>query len=549
MKRLRMASVILALLMVASLLPLQVFAEGDQKVVITHASGYNVRQGESIFVEIKARSTTTDPYKIDLETDEGISIESGLSGVISSTEQVKINYYIKADEKASRGTHFITVKATDADGNKLLQESRLPITVNSASDGSRPASAVTYDLSGGDALYNGEVNTVTVYIYNSGKSTLKDSRVTLNLPAGLSIESGPAAMLTGTFAPGKTVSASFPVVVDKNMTSGSYPLTAVLTGEKTADGVTTQETVSETFYVIVKTDKEVEDEVETDVAHPILMVTNYSSGGTVVAGGRFPLTLTIKNTSSVDLRNIKVVVNSDGSFIPVGSSNSFYIEEIKAKSSQNFTMNFSCSKSTLDGPHSLSVSMEYEDGNKRSYSASDTISVPVAVPTTFRFVVDEILDPGYLRAGEQAYVQVNYRNMGTNQLYNLSIKVEGDFTVEGNASYYAGNMAAGRSDYYNFNFFPNEPGECRGKVIFTFEDADGHSQTVEKEFTFNIGEAMNWDDPGVIEPDFPIQPERQGLQLWHKIAIAAAAVAAVIAVAVIRKKRKAKKLEALELDE
>ena len=135
--------------------------------------------------------------------------------------------------------------------------------------------------------------------------------------------------------------------------------------------------------------------------------------------------------------------------------------------------------------------------------------------------------------------------MGKTTLNNLRISVSGDFTVDGDSSQYIGNMANGRSDYFSFNFFPNSEGEMKGKAVFTFENAQGAEQVIEKEFTFNIQPAAEW-DPG---EDMPIEPVKQPMSLAQKILIGAGVAAAAAAALVIGKKRKKAKAEELELDE
>ncbi|MBR5981688.1 MAG: hypothetical protein IK035_06720, partial [Firmicutes bacterium] len=181
-----------------------------------------------------------------------------------------------------------------------------------------------------------------------------------------------------------------------------------------------------------------------------------------------------------------------------------------------------------------------------TYSSADTITVPVTQED--RLVIDDILDPGWLMAGEQGYMQIKYYNMGKTTLNNLRISVSGDFTVDGDSSQYVGNMANGRSDYFSFNFYPNQEGEMHGKAVFTYENAQGDEQSIEKEFTFNIQPAPVWEDPG----EMPIEPEKPGLgslPIWGKALVAAAAVVAgIFGIKAARKHKKAK-AEALELDE
>ena len=85
----------------------------------------------------------------------------------------------------------------------------------------------------------------------------------------------------------------------------------------------------------------------------------------------------------------------------------------------------------------------------------------------------------------------------------------------------------------------------KGKAVFTFENAQGAEQVIEKEFTFNIQPAPEW-DPG---EDMPIEPVKQPMSLAQKILIGAGVAAAAAAALVIGKKRKKAKAEELELDE
>ena len=111
-------------------------------------------------------------------------------------------------------------------------------------------------------------------------------------------------------------------------------------------------------------------------------------------------------------------------------------------------------------------------------------------------------------------------------------------------SYYVGNMSSGSSDDFSFSFIPREVGPMEGKVIFTFEDASGQEQVIEKPFVFEAMEMPVWDDPMMDVPMEEPKPEVP----WNAIA-AVAAVAAVIGL-VIRKKHKKKKLhEQLEMEE
>lgn len=401
-------------------------------------------------------------------------------------------------------------------------------------------------LIGDDALVAGESDLLIVMVYNRGGHYLNDATIELELPAGISIAEGAARQVVGRLKSNGVAYAEFPIIVDRTIEGQSAKIGALISGwysnwiptgqvDEDGDPIEREERVpdkfTEYFYVPIKGGK------GGSAENPILLLTNYSCGGTVIAGSNFGLNLTLLNTSQVDLHNIKVTV-AGAAFVPVGSSNSFYVESIPAGETINKTITMSCPRETPQGAQSITVSSTFNEG-----SSSDTISVPVTQQT--RLVIDDILDPGWLTMADMGYLNISYRNMGNNQINNLTITVEGDFDIDGSPVYYVGNMANGRQDSYSVNFYPRQEGECNGKVIFTYEDADGKAQSIEKTFSLNIGPAPVWDDMPI--DDMPI--EEPGMPLWGWIAIGAGALAAVIVTIVVLKKRKAKKQGDLDLDE
>ena len=69
----------------------------------------------------------------------------------------------------------------------------------------------------------------------------------------------------------------------------------------------------------------------------------------------------------------------------------------------------------------------------------------------------------------------------------MMVKLEGDFQTE-NGSYYVGNFNNGNSEFFEGMVIPNEAGELKGAVVFTYEDSSGEEQEVREEFTLNVAE-------------------------------------------------------------
>ncbi|MBR0051131.1 MAG: hypothetical protein IJP57_04175 [Firmicutes bacterium] len=667
---------ILAVLMLAALLagmaPDLAFAAKNDPVKFTVSSTLFVMQGASSYVNVEAAAADDVSYKLTLTCDDkGIVMDNGKSGILSGNAKQTFSFTV--NRKAESGYKTLVLRAVDPnDATKILGEQNVYVDVveniNSFSSLGEASINVTYAITGSDSLTAGEVNFLKLTLFNRGNTVISNAKVEIKMPDGFSIQSGPASRNIGTFAIGETSSVDYPIMVDSDVVTGSYPITVTVSGvradqkkeaseaiyipligkdkeekkdesvpllvvdsfdygstsvmkrdqeftlkltflntgtkditkavinvldpsgaivptetsiikfdtikagEKTngsvvlrtvkdTDVTSTTLSVDMNYYyepdhlqhqanypisLSIEKKPEEEEKKKEGVTNPILMVTNYSIGSDkyVMAGKDFPLSLTLTNTSGKTLRNIKVTVqDSTGGVLPAEGSNSFFINSIAPGASYGKLMPMTVNNDVAAGNSTIAVNMSYEDLDGGTHTSADTITVPVTQED--RLVIDDILDPGWLMMGEQGYVQIKYYNMGKTTLNNLRISVSGDFTVDGDSSQYIGNMANGRSDYFSFNFFPNSEGEMKGKAVFTFENAQGAEQVIEKEFTFNIQPAAEL-DPG---EDMPIEPVKQPMSLAQKILIGAGVAAAAAAALVIGKKRKKAKAEELELDE
>lgn len=660
--------------MLAGLFPGFAFAGKNDTVKLTVSSTLFVMQGASSYADVEAAAPADVSYKLLLTCDDkNITINNGSSGIL--TGNAKQTFSFTVARKAETGYRTLVLTAVDAnDPANVLGSQDIYVdvveNVSSYSSQDKAAIEVSYTISGSDSLTAGQTNFVKLTIFNRGTTMLRNAKVEIEMPAGITIQSGPASRNIGTLGIGKTVSVDYPILVDAEMATGSYPIAVTVSGEYAGEDKTASEAIyvpltgkdkqdeepkddsvpllivdsfdygngvlkrgadftlklallntgsrdihnvivnvldpsgaivpsgtsyikidsikagekanssialrtvadtdvtqtslsvdmkyydpdnrqQESSYPIVISIEKKPEEKEDDgkkggVTNPILMVTNYSFGtdNYVLAGQEFPLSLTITNTSGKTLRNIKVTVqDSNGCILPAQGSNSFFINSIGAGASYGKLLPMTVNNDAAAGNDTIAINMSYEDLDGGTYSSADTITIPVTQED--RLVIDDILDPGWLMAGEQGYAQIKYYNMGQTTLNNLRISVSGDFTIDGDSSQYVGNMANGRSDYFSFNFWPDGEGEMHGKAVFTYENAQGEEQTIEKEFTFIIQPAPEWEDPG----DMPVEPVKEPMALWKKILIGAAVAAAAVAGIVLSKKHKKKKAEELELDD
>lgn len=241
------------------------------------------------------------------------------------------------------------------------------------------------------------------------------------------------------------------------------------------------------------------------LGRPKVIIENYDFGGTTVLSGQeFDLALDLFNTSSEEsIKNIKVSLKADdGVFAPVDMSSSFFIERIGAQERVVKIIRMKTKSDATVKAYNLLVTFQYEDskGNaydvqKNPYKEEETITIPVNQPIRIETGEVTVSPENYLN--QPTPVSMEFFNMGRSIVYNLMVKAEGDFQVQG-GNYFVGNFEAGRSDFFEAQVMPTVEGEAKGKIIFIYEDANGEPGIYEKEFTMNVLGAPV--DPGV-NPD------------------------------------------------
>ncbi len=232
---------------------------------------------------------------------------------------------------------------------------------------------------------------------------------------------------------------------------------------------------------------------------PKLIIDKYSFEPNIAnAGENFVMNLSFYNTNSQKaVKNIKIFLTSDektdkesnsagGSvFTPVDSSNTFYIDNIppKGRVEKKITM-FSVPDAQAK-TYTLTANFEYEDSDGTEFTATELIGVPVVQKSKLESGELTYLPEAFV--GQPTPISVEFYNTGKVTLYNMMVKLEGDFQTE-NGSYYVGNFNNGSSEFFEGMVIPNEAGELKGAVVFTYEDSSGKEQEVREEFTLNVAE-------------------------------------------------------------
>ncbi|MGI5838766.1 MAG: COG1361 S-layer family protein [bacterium] len=452
----------------------------------------------------------------------------------------------------------LNIKYTDRGGDSFVTSETIFVRVVNSQ--LIPVLGVAQVTCQPEKIAGGSAAQVTVWVENTGTLSAKEIRVSLAgfAKEGLFLTGGTNTRYLNSLGGDAKTSVTFDISAAEEIASGSNQLTAKLEYKDEAGGSYTEE---QHFFLPVEGRKGVGAKTV-----PKIIIGEYSASPAIVrAGQNFNLSVSFLNTNSVKaVQNIKIFLTVDeetqesGSvFTPVDSSNTFFIDYIAPKGTYEKQLTFFTVPDAPPKNYTLTANIEYEDEDGNPYTATELIGVPVVQQT--RLETSDLSVPMQAFSGQPFPVFLEFYNMGKTTLYNLMVKLEGNFqTQDGN--YFVGNFEPGRSDYYNGTVIPTETGTASGAVVFAYDDAAGEHNEVRKEFTLSVEEMMMEPGPEFGPDGRPIKGEmppgmEQGNTMSSRLAgavrspvvwIAALGIAGA-AVVLIRRRLAQKK--GIELDE
>jgi hypothetical protein len=227
---------------------------------------------------------------------------------------------------------------------------------------------------------------------------------------------------------------------------------------------------------------------------PRIIVNNYSyDPQVIIPANNFNLKFSLQNTSKIyNVKNIKVVVSPENNvFVPLRSSSTIFIDHIAKGSSVEKNLNFNVPPTTEAKIHSVFIDIEYEDENGNPFTTRENISIPLSVKSNI--TIGEINLPSETYINQATPISVDFFNTGKVTLNNLLVKIEGDFEVD-KSSYFVGNFDTGKTDYFDATITPLNKGECKGTIIFSYQEISGETSEIRKDFKTNVIDILSIDE-------------------------------------------------------
>lgn len=227
-------------------------------------------------------------------------------------------------------------------------------------------------------------------------------------------------------------------------------------------------------------------------ATPRVMVSDYSvKGGTVTAGKEFTLTITLNNTSSKNVKNVKLSLSTEsGEMLPVEGAGTAYVEQIDANSEKDLSFKLKARDGLEEKAYKVTLKTEYENTNGYEYSVEDNIFIPISLEQRLS-VTDVFMAEDSVQIGDVVEISAVVNNLGAGQLYNVAAEVKGDNIQE--ASTYVGNIESGKSgtvDILTKADIVTEGMHKDNYLIITYENKEGKRFTDEQNISVMVSKPI-----------------------------------------------------------
>lgn len=244
----------------------------------------------------------------------------------------------------------------------------------------------------------------------------------------------------------------------------------------------------------------------------VIVLKNEQSPERIRCGEKFSSKITLKNTNKEKyVQNLTVTVSCETEGVSLcADSNVFYFEKMGADSTLELPLEFKVEEKTQEGRYCINLVLSYDNPDAVSLTSTGNVFFQVYQNIRVDFEMGEMA--AEINAGDSISLPIQVMNMGRGTIYNVRCNVEGQ-GMTASKSLFIGNLEGGTSGSGELVLFAGmvnpeaevekeRYGRTDGKLILTYEDAEGNSYTEEKDYVTTI-QAME------IKADGQIQTEEE----------------------------------------
>ncbi|MDY0235740.1 MAG: CARDB domain-containing protein [Gudongella sp.] len=541
---------------------IRVLAKDSPDLIITRTDimpSSQVNPGDQVIVGFEIENTgdgLAKDIRVSLPelSKETFYLTSGTSNKrideIRSGKKGYVYFELTAAASLSYGNYELEVDLNYKNDENVENDSKEYFSINILKSDPKAAKLIIKNIvypTG--TLYKNQQVKLTFEVENIGPTPALD----IEINAKSQDESGLVSKTLGqakydALNPGETLSFQFLFITTEGGETKNYPIDITVDYTDEFVDPDLRDSLLRTIGIFLYNRDTSGDNIST----PKLIIDRYDFSPSIVkAGENFQMNLSFFNTNqSKSVKNIKIFLTAEeetdsGSvFTPVNSSNTFYIDSIAPKGKVDKVITMYTIPDAKAKTYTLTANFEYEDSAANTYTAEELIGVPVVQQS--KLDLGEIVYQPEAYIGQQTPISIEFYNTGKVTLYNLMVKLEGDFQSE-NGQYFVGNFNSGANDFYEGYVIPQESGQLEGNLVFTFEDSTGQEQEIKEPFSLNVVEMPPMEFP---DGEIPDMEEPSLMSKVMKFLIPGLILIAVIIGVILFRKKRAKKHEKdLEIDE
>lgn len=472
---------------------------------------------------------------ISLPVEAGLSVRGGTTTqkvkAIEPGKKTYVYYEMNVGKTAKFGSYEIkTSLSYESEFNKEAIKEETSAFINIGGDASQDSQLIIQDLKFPAATLGvNKTFDVSFKIRNQGQSVAKRIRASAKSddPSGV-VSRTVSDILVRDLAPGEEETVSYKFFTTKGGSTKNYPINIKI--EYLDDFTENKEpkTVEQIVGVFLNNPESIGDGKDAKKSTPKLIIDRYEFTPKLpLAGNEFEMNLSFYNTNAKKaVKNIKIDLtsqdttdnnsNTSGSsvFTPVDSSNTFYIGRIAPNGKVEKTIKMFVVPDATAKTYTITANFEYEDDENNEYKSSENIGVPVYQES--KLDIDPINYQTNAFVGDNIPITANFYNTGKVTLYNFKVTLTADNATINNGTYYIGNFNSGGQDIYEGSIMPNEPGEIKAQLKFSYEDSTGEVKEQTEDINITVDEAPPMDPElgpdGMPMPDGPMMGDTP----WYK---------------------------------
>ncbi len=411
----------------------------DTQVKIKSVGDEVAIQGDDAIISFQVENTsptqsvTIKSYK--LTTSESVNIKGNSANanikleksVLGKSDNVHfLSFPVKILKSADDGNKRFWLELTlDRAGTPKVQSQALSFQIveNSSKPGGDrrdlTAFKIETKINPENGFTIGHDNTFEVTSINYGNTVLKDGKIEISLPEGISVYNGSNSKTVGYISSGSKKKATFRIMVDEDVKSKSYPIEAKIVGK-----VGNDESVSidKTFYISVKGKEDKDVEIDN------IKIKNTNAPEQVRADRSFDISFDVENQGNIDVKNAKINIELPEGI--VNKSRTLFVKNLTKKSSQHFNVKLFAKEGIEEKTHMIKVTVDTGEEENNILTQYLTVNVLANENASAKKPQLMVHDYDYggspVESGKEFTFGLTIKNTSNKKLSNIKVQLESD---------------------------------------------------------------------------------------------------------------------------